>query len=259
MWWMGAVAAVLVTGLAAGAEQAAPVPGAYAILGLERVTVRAGARIESGAVGAYRGEVRLGPGVRVDGTVAADTIRVAPGARVADLFCRLIVGPERFSCGALSVPVVDLSALPIVQVLAGAADLRVPAAARTAPLAAGAYGAVRVGTRGRLLLAGGDYAVRSVTVATRGRLLCAAPCRVQVEGRIVLRGRALVGPAGPVDGVRLSVEGDAVVTGPRAIVAGSVYAPGGEIRLGSRGRSTGSLVGRSVVVGTHARVTGGAT
>jgi hypothetical protein len=262
-WLVGSVVgAVMAVGAAAAtAAQAPPTPGAYAILGLEDVALGPGVRIEQGDVGANRGEATIGAGARIAGSVAADTIRVHGGARVADLFCRLVIGPERFGCGALASPVVDVASLPLVQVVPGAADVRVPAHGSTAPLAAGAYAAVRVAARGRLLLAGGDYAVRSITLARRARLLCASACRIAVEGRLVLQGRAILAAAAPLDAhaVRIDVErggADAVVTGPGAIVAGSIYAPAGDVVLGSGGRYTGGFVGRSVAVRAGARVTG---
>jgi hypothetical protein len=61
--------------------------------------------------------------------------------------------------------VVDAALLPLVQVLPGAAEVRVPPGGRAAPLAAGAYARVRVGARGVLVLAGGDYAFRRITLA----------------------------------------------------------------------------------------------
>jgi len=256
MRWMGGAVAVLVTALAAAAQQPAPTPGAYAVLGLDDVTVAAGARVASGSVGANRGTVRLGQAARIDASVVADTIRVTAGARAGSMFCRLVVGPARFGCAALSAPIVDVSELSIVQVIPGAAEVRVPARAETAPLLAGAYGDVRVGARGRLLLAGGDYAVRAITIAAGGRLLCAAACRIAVEDRVLLRGRALLGAAAPLDAnaVEVSVERDGIVAGPAAVIAGSLYAPEADVRLGRSVRFTGRIVGRNVILGTGARV-----
>jgi len=111
MRWMGGAVAILVTALAAAAQQPAPTPGAYAVLGLDDVTIAGGARVAGGSVGANRGTVRLGPAARIDGSVVADTIRVAAGARTGDMFCRLVVGPLRFGCATLSAPIVDVSEL----------------------------------------------------------------------------------------------------------------------------------------------------
>jgi cytoskeletal protein CcmA (bactofilin family) len=255
---MGGAVTVLVTALAAAAQQPAPTPGAYAVLGLDDVTIAGGARVASGSVGANRGTVRLGPGARIDGSVVADTIRIAAGARAGDMFCRLVVGPLRFGCATLSAPIVDVAELSIVQVLPGAAEVRVPAGAGTAPLLPGAYGGVRVGPRGRLLLAGGDYAVRTITIAAGGHALCAAACRIAVEDRVLLRSRALLGAAAPLDpnALEVSVERDGIVAGPGATITGSVYAPEADVRLGPGARFTGRIVGRNVIVGSGARVTG---
>jgi hypothetical protein len=262
MRWLAVVAAggALLVGAAQGrAQQHAP--GAYALLGLEDVSLGARARVASGDVGANRGSVALGAGVRVAGAVAADTIRIRRGARAGELFCRLIQGTPDFPCGPLAAPIVDVATLSLVQVVPGAAEVRVPARAAMAPLAPGAYAAVKVGSRGRLLLAGGNYAFRSIGIAPRGRLLCATPCRLAVQERVVLASGARLGVAAPLDAraLRVDVEasghGAAVTTRPRATVTGSVYVPAGTIVLGGAGRYEGAFIGRSVQVGAGARVT----
>jgi cytoskeletal protein CcmA (bactofilin family) len=264
MRWVATLAAacggLLLGGAHGQAQQHAP--AAYAVLGLEDVALRARARISGGDVAANRGAVTLGAGVRVAGAVAADTIRIRRGARAGDLFCRLIEGTPDVPCGSLTVPIVDVATLSLVQVVPGAAEVRVPARAGTAPLEPGAYGAVEVGARGRLLLAGGSYAVRSITIAAKGRLLCASPCRLAVQERVVLASGARVGVAAPLDAraLRIDVEasghGAAVTTRARATISGTVYAPGGNVVLGGAGRYEGAFIGRTVRVGAGARITG---
>jgi hypothetical protein len=262
MWRLALVLGLLTVAPRLGAQQAPPTLDAYAVFGLENVALHVGAQVVAGAVGANRGSVRLGAGVRVAGSVAADTIRIGPSVRAGSLFCRLATGPRRLTCGALTVPVVDVATLPLVQVVSGAADVRVPAGAATAPLAAGAYGAVRVGPRGRLLLAGGSYAFRSIGIAPRGRLLCAAPCRLSVEENVVLGSHALLGAAAPLDAhaVRLDVEASGHRVGfaarPRATIAATVYAPQSAVVLASGVRASGALVGRTVTAGAGARIDG---
>jgi hypothetical protein len=258
-------AAVLVlVGMPAGTAAQAAMPSltTYAVLGLDDVSLGARIRVGAGDVGANRGSVRLGAAARVVGTVAADTVRLARGARTGGLVCNLLIASGSQSCTTLAQPVVDLAALHLLQVVPGAAEVRVPAQAATAPLGPGAYGNVRIGARGRLVLVGGDYAVRSLVVGARGRLSCAAPCRIAVLERVVLEPHAMLGPATGLDAraVRLDVEGRAarlsVVARPRTALAANVYAPQGEIRLGARGRYEGAFVGRAVTVGRAARLTG---
>jgi hypothetical protein len=162
------------------------------------------------------------------------------------------------------VTIVDAGTLSLVQVVPGAAEVRVPPRAASAPLEPGAYGAVRVGARGRLLLAGGGYALRSIAIGPRGRILCAAPCRLAVQERVVLASGARLGVATPLDanGLRIDVEGGrgaAATTGARAVVVGRLYAPGGDVVLGGGGRYTGGIVGRRVEVGPGARIAGAGT
>ena len=52
---MGGAVVVLVTALAAAAQQPSPTPDAYTVLGLDDVTIAGGARVPSGSVGANRG------------------------------------------------------------------------------------------------------------------------------------------------------------------------------------------------------------
>jgi len=259
-WWI-VLAGFLVAPSPLPAQQAPPTAAAYAVFALESATLGPGARVDAGNVGANRGTVRLAPGVRVAGSVAANTIRLAPRVRASALFCRLVIGPRRFACGGLFVPVVDVGTLPLVQVVPGALDVRVPARAAATPLPAGAYGHARVGTRGTLVLAGGDYAFRSLALAPTARLLCAAPCRLRVEDGVVVGARAILAPAAPLDAtaVRLDVEAGARRTGfvarTRAVVGAGVYAPQSGVVIGSRARVAGALLGRTVVVGAGARVT----
>lgn len=171
-------------------------------------------------------------------------------------------GPLKVPCGSLTVPIVDVTTLSLVQVVPGAAEVRVPARAATAPVVPGAYGAVKVGARGRLLLAGGSYAVRSIAIASRGRLLCAAPCHLAVQEHVALSSGAWLGVAAPLDAraLRIDVEagghGAAVSAGPHAAIVGTVYAPAGAVVLGGAGRYEGALIARTIRVGAGARITG---
>jgi hypothetical protein len=259
------VAGLLLCGTPRPAHAQTPRPSSYAVLGLEDVTLRPGVHVEGGDVGANRGEVTLRPGVRVDGKVLADTIVARGRPRAGSLVCRLLVGTRRFDCEALATPVVDLRSLEIVQVVPGAAQVVVPANANAAPLAPGSYGDVRVGRRGRLLLAGGVYSVRSIRIGPRGRILCTAACRVSVQEHVRLRRRALLGAAAPLDAhaVRIDVEGSrrrpSFTSGARTEVDATIYAPDGAVILGPNGHYTGAFVGETVRVGSGSRVKAAST
>ena len=149
------VAGLLLCGTPHPARAQTPRPSSYAVLGLEDVALRPGVHVEGGNVGANRGKVTLGPRVRVDGTVLADTIVARGRPRAGSLVCRLLVGTRRLDCEALATPVVDLRSLVIVQVVPGAAQVLVPANANAAPLAPGSYGDVRVGSGSRVKAASG--------------------------------------------------------------------------------------------------------
>jgi hypothetical protein len=254
------VAGLLLCGTPDPTRAQTPRPSSYAVLGLDDVTLRPGVHVEGGNVGANRGAVTLGPGVRVDGKVIADTIVARGRPRAGALVCRLLVGTRRLDCETLATPVVDLRSLEIIQVVPGAAQVVVPANANAAPLAPGSYGDVRVGRRGRLLLAGGVYSVRSINIGTRGRILCTAACRVSVQEHVRLRPRAVIGAVAPLDAlaVRIDVEGSgrgpSFTSGPRTDVDATIYAPDGAVILGPNGRYTGAFVGDTVRVGSGSRL-----
>ena len=232
----------------------------FAILGLEDVRLHAGAEVDTGNVGANRGTVRLGRHAAVSGTVLGDTIELAGNNRVGSLFCHFVQGPLRFGCATLGDPVVDVSRLSFVQVLPGSGEVHVPARTTTAPLPAGAYGRVTVATRGRLLFAGGTYDLLGLDVRHHAQLLCVGRCRIRVRERATLRSRGVIAVAAPLDGsaLRIDVESQgprpAFVSGAHATLAGTVYAPGGDVVLGAHGRYDGAFVGRTVTVGSGARV-----
>ncbi len=254
VWWMlmGFVSA-------ASAADLSRSLGTYAVLGFESVDVRAGVHVASGDVAANRGTVTLGPGARVDGTVAASTVQLARTARVGGLFCDLVEGRVDATCGNVATPVVTAT-LPLVQVVAGSDAVAVPARAATAPLLPGAYADVTVGAGARLYLAGGHYAVRSLRVRTAGRLLCLAPCAISVREQVRIGRRARLAAGSPADGrlLRIDVETGgptaAFKAAPGAHVAATVYAPNGSVVLGAGGKFTGAFVGRTMVIRSGAQL-----
>jgi hypothetical protein len=263
MWWGGATLVALLATMPAGAGAQVEQPRAletFAVLGLEDATLGAGADVQSGNVGANRGTVTLRPHAAVAGSVLGDTIALAGLNRVGALFCTFVRGPLRFGCTTLVGPVVDVSRLAFVQVRPGAGDVEVPSRTSTAPLPPGAYGRVSVGSRARLMLAGGTYELRALDVAARGNVLCAAGCRLRVRERVRLGRRAVLSSVAPLEATQLRVDVESqgrrpsFTAGTHATVDGSVYAPGGDIVLGARGRYEGAFVGRSVTVGTRARL-----
>jgi hypothetical protein len=264
-----------VAGLAGAQSQ--PALRTYAILGIDAVRLAPNVRVQPGAVGATTGNVRLAGAARVQGAVVAPSIRIAHGVRVGRLFCgtvsggvfgRGVVGGPTVGgstvpggCLQLTMPVVDPILLASVPVAPGGGELTIPARTATAPVAPGAYGAVVV-RRGALLeLAGGAYQVRSIRLAAAARLVCLDECRIGVGETVTLAARAQLGAAkGLVDAseVRLDVTGSAVApafrTGPNAIVAGTVFAPTGDIVLGPGGQYRGAFIGRSVLVRARGHV-----
>ena len=234
----------------------------YAVIGLERVVIRGGTRVLSGAVGAIGDTVRVGREARVTNVVAGPTVRLGTDAHTGTLFCHLVSGPPPLpSCGVFTDPLLDPSLLAPVPVTPGTTDLRLPPRTGTAPIPPGSFADVRVGAGSTLQLYGGAYAMRSLRIGRKARVTCASDCRISVLDPVIVRRGAVLGAASPVraDTVRLDVAASgmlAFVARPRANVSATVFAPAGDVVLGSFGAYRGAFVGRTVVIGPSATVRG---
>ena len=253
---------MMVAGVAHGATVDAPSSslGDYAVLGLKDVTLRGRVNVISGDVGcnAPDGAVTLIDRAKVAAAIAANEIRMGRGTSAGALFCTLLdqlavkKGPA--TCVSATAPLVDSSALPIVQVSPGTEDKRLEKRAVLDALPPGTYNHLNVGNGAKLVLEGGDYAVRSIDVRKRAQLLCAAACNISVLERVRIGEGSELGPVAPLDatGVRVEVKGDGPFAAFRALkrstVAANVYAPGGDISLGMNGTYTGAFVGEHVLV-----------
>ncbi|TMA35174.1 MAG: hypothetical protein E6J79_15485 [Deltaproteobacteria bacterium] len=269
------IVAVAVLGLApvAGADRALgqPLPGDYAILGQERTSLRVGVRV-TGAAGTVAGTLVLGNHVQVNGSVAADVVRLGSDAGAGRFFCRFVIlsrgggvvggpvvgGGSLPACRAFTPPLVDPTLLAPIAVVPGATDLRVPGRTGSAPMPAASYRDVVVGRGALLQLAGGSYAARSIRVAPTGRVVCVDTCRIGVLERVVLAPRAELGAGAPLRANRVRVDVAASTgrrafrAGARAATAATIFAPSGTLVLGPRGSYRGAFIGRTITVGPSA-------
>jgi hypothetical protein len=258
-----AVVAVVVMVAAPGAALADPPtsPFDYAVFALDNLILRNQARAIDGDVGSNDGTVTVGQDVRVTGAVVGRTIRFRKNTAANEAYCLLLEnGPGGLSCQAVTLPVIATGLLPGVQVVPGSTRINVTSGSSTSPLPAGAYGNVRVRSRGQLRLAGGTYAFRSLDLASRASLVCLAAFHIGVANRVRVRSRAsLSGGSGvAVRNVRLSIarrgSKPAFIGDGRSNVAAVVYAPGSPIELRKRGNFVGSFVGSAVRVSRGAIV-----
>lgn len=232
-------------------------PLEYGLFALERLEVGRGAQVD-GALGVNDGEARIGRGSSVAGVVAADVIRLGRRVKTGGITCTLVVGGKD-ACVPLEGPLVPQSALEVVQVDAGVGDVIVPRHGRRIALAPGSYRRVRVGRGSSLTLAGGEYDFESLAIATRGTLACAEPCRIRVNRKVVVGRRAAIESpdAALPAAVRIDVEGRrshrGIRVGARAKVAGTLYGPTTDARLGRRVRVTGTVVAGSLRAGSQLR------
>ena len=155
-----------------GGEHPPSSPFGYAVFGLGDVTLQNGVRAVDGDVGSNNGTTIIGKGVSVLGAVVGRTIELRQNALPESLFCLLLKGgSSTLTCQAVTLPIVSASQLPPVQVVPGTTNLTIPNKGSTSPAPPGAYGNLRVGSRGTLVLAGGTYVFRSIRVNSRGQLL----------------------------------------------------------------------------------------
>lgn len=243
---------------AALAQEAPPAdPSGWAVLGRDAVSLGPRVRV-SGPAGVTGGELRLRRGARVSGAAAAESVRLAGGARVGGLFCILVVGGSA-SCSPPPDPLVDEALLPVVQATPGGEDITVPRRARRLELVPGRYRDIAVGAGSELRLAAGAFDVRSVKLGAGARLLCLGACEIDVRRGFTLgaRGRIEAAP-GAVAPIAVRVQGDAnglVRLGARSRITAAVYAPTTEVRLGARSRLTGHVVGETVLAAGRVRLT----
>jgi hypothetical protein len=262
---------------AAALAQSQPVLRGYAVLGVDLVRIGPSVRVQPGSVGATAttGTVRLAAAAQVSGAVVAPTVRVARRARVGRLFCQVVSGGGFGSgvvggptvggspipgCAQLTTPLVDPALLVPIPVTPGASDVQLAPRSGMAPLAPGAYGAVRVGRGSLLQLSGGAYQMRSIRLSPTARLVCLADCRIGVAENVRLGAMAQLGAMKGLsaDHVRIDVAagvpGAAFRAGARTVVSGTVFAPTGTVLLGPNGDYQGAFVGSTVVVRPRSQI-----
>jgi cysteine-rich repeat protein len=199
--------------------------------------------------------------------VYGDSVRLDSRAQIGDLFVNQLVQNP----GATFVsqnPFLQQTALPPnPAILPGTQNISVaPRAVMT--LAPGRYN--NVSTSGTLRLSGGTYQFRSLTIDNDSRVEAQTAVDIRVLERVLLRDRAFVGPRVGTTirarDVRLTAlganGGTGPLTTPLAIGVGSdssfralILAPNGTFTSGQRGRVTGSVVARDVLLDLDARVT----
>jgi hypothetical protein len=264
--------------LAARAPRPIPAPllSTYAVLGIDGASLRKDVRVD-GAAGVVSGTLTLARGVRLSGAAAADTVRVAASSRANRFFCRLVIagfgtgggvggpvvgGVSLPACFPFTAPLVDPVLLPAVTVVPGSADIHVPSHTGTSPTPGGNYGDVTVGKGSLLQLAGGAYTMRSIHIARSGRVVCTGECRIGVSGDVTLKRHAQLGVASSLraDKARIDIAasagGAAFTARPFAIVAATIYAPGGDVVLAAGGNYRGAYIGKTVTVGPRSRIRG---
>lgn len=255
-------AAVLAYAATGGAASLPTNPFHFAIFAIDGVELGQSAQVDRGDVGVNNesGQVMLRARARVAGNIAAGTVVMGRNARAnGDLFCT--TGPVGTpGCQALTLPLVDASLLPVVNVEPGAQDVKLgPRLAST--LAAGKYRKVKIGTKSQLKLAAGTYTFQSLRIGKGAALLCQGACTIGVDQPVYIEQSGILSTTDPADAskVRINIEFGspnraAFFATQKSRVDATVYAPVGIIRLGTNGRFSGAFVAKSVELMQRARV-----
>jgi hypothetical protein len=252
MWVMGLVACATPVAAAPPTDVLA-----YAVFGIERVSIGAKTRVE-GDAGVLFDVLEVGRRSRVLGTAAAPTIALKRQASASELYCGTVTGGAA-TCEPLPNPLIDGPA--IVLAMPGNLDVSAARGSRTTqPLAAGAYGRLDVGSAARVTLAGGRYQFESIDIASRGKVLCQSACELIVRTRVVIGQAARLGADDGVSSadviLRIAAQGTATAldAANRAKLLTSVYAPSGDVKIGAAAGVTGAVVGNVVTIGPRVRL-----
>jgi hypothetical protein len=218
------------------------------------------------------GVTLLQPGSRVVGT----TVRLSNRASVYDVVDNVLIDRHATILGSVTspmpqVPFLALPAFPTVQ--AGHNDQRVRHG-RTATLAPGRYGDIRVEQGATLVLTGGLYEVASLDLDNGAAVIARGATEIRIEreldagaGSRLMPDQTVAGlgaadlvvyVAGDDDSCRHTpipdLDGDnagrtSVHIGPHSLVRANVYAARGTVWLKSGTQATGSFIGVRVRIG----------
>ena len=132
----------------------------------------------------------------------------------------------------------------------------------------GPFGTIRVKHKGSLILTGGEYHIGSMHLGTKVAVVVQAPTTMLIAGKFALGQHSYFGPeTAAVDPseILVYVEGEnghhgklkghpkAAKVGGKAVFAGNIYAPNGTIHLRHHSRSTGSFIGKDLILGVRAK------
>lgn len=217
-------------------------------------------------------ELGLDRDSRVEGAVAADSLRLDSGSVVTEDASYNSLSNNGSITGSLNTPLAlpVFALLPVFHTAAphpGVPDV-VVGAGQTVNLPAGDYGLLDVAASGRLVLAGGLYQVRAITLRdgsacpSCAALDFSAPADVRVAERLSAGIFSSIGPetGSGVDAAEiifyvagingatgaLGATPPAAQVGRGSTVQANVYAPNGSVLIGRDSTLTGALLGRDV-------------
>ena len=227
--------------------------------------------------------VRIGLGAAMlqpSSRVVGDTVLLQNGSSIYDLIDNVLLARRSSTIrgtetSPMTVPFVALPAFP-----AGSAGTKAVNVARnkTATLAPGVYGDIRVAAGGTLVLNGGLYHVDSIELDASAAIVFRAATELRVKTQLVSRARAKLILDSSVTGLRASqvviyvagrdedcrrIEADddgddagsvAVHIGAQNVVQANIYAARGTVWLKSRTKATGAFIGLHVRIGVNAEL-----
>jgi hypothetical protein len=261
-----------------------PISG-FSIFATNSVRVHPWATVEGGHIGVQdesasryyksKAEVKIGWHVYLEDDVSiyADTVWIKKGASVHDVHHNELKnnGTIRATTfNPLQLPL-DVSLPDIPASDPGTDDYVIPRR-QTLVLDPGSYGKIKIRSHGKLLLTGGTYHLKSLYLdGFNAKVLFEGPTELIIDSHLKSGIRSFIGPE---DGsgisakdIRIYVHGNngkyrrwhaflkPVRIGWKSDLRASICAPNSTIWVGHGTSAEGALIGKDVVIGSHAHVT----
>ena len=132
----------------------------------------------------------------------------------------------------------------------------------------GPFNLIEVENNGTLFLSGGIYHISEMDLGTKVAVLVQAPTTLLIADKFALGQQSYFGPEttlvdpneifvfveGTNGSANLNASPRAAELGVKTIFAGNIYVPNGTLHLEQQSQSTGSFIGRDVILGTTAEV-----
>ena len=206
---------------------------------------------DSGVAVLVESRARLVKGVRI----FADSVRIEKKAVVHDVYYNVLENNSQIlgkMITPLKLPVWNPPAF--LESAPGQQDVTVKGKKNqnVVKLAAGAYGPVKVNSKGKLILLGGTYHFKRLELEKYASLTCQGPVNILIEEGLQSGDKVYIGPAlwkgiNAAD-IVLYIGGTEVAIGNQSTVRANVYAPNGTLKIEKDSLVAGSFIAKNVSI-----------